>query len=533
MALEFIHVKLLKYTHTPVFFEAGLRYRIEKKLTISGRIADNSNPHGVHSLFSKEGLILDKAVDYDDIILNGVSFGNGRIDSIEFTGGDMARKEDYTYEITCYESGNLFNGTNGVYAGIVWTDADKIESLTETLEYEENDKGDKTYTHSISVQFSNYSSVADGNNKAKALASVFFNATSGLGSFLGSYSSIGGVKRLYAESYNLVDCSCSFTETVSIPSLRSGNYSYTLNYSVELGQDGFVTVSEKCDIVGLTNPRFAGATEGMNALSGGAFGRCNTVYGQYHFSSAPLFTQPIEKGVSIDKYGGRISLQQKFSNDPRYQNIATWEYTLEAQMDAQGYYTVSESGEIQGYGRPTERMTNSKNFYNNTVKPGILARVTNFYQLVSGRSMSLIKTAETRADKEYEGSISYSQTYTDNNTFSNGDIRKAELSITISKPVHLVQNYPVFNQKEVVQPQNQATLGTYSYQIKYRGKRGTQLSVYLGAAKTFINTNLPPYADRFIESVDYELNPISSEFSMNLVIKYAGVAKDFADIKLD
>lgn len=534
MALEFFHVKLLRYSHNPVFFEAGLRYRIEKKLTITGRLADLQNQEGVGSLLSKERAVLTAATDYDDIILNGINFGQGRIESVSFEGGLMVRDEDYTYEITCYEEGNLFNGTNGVYQGIVWTDAEKIESLNESFEFQEEENGDRTYTHSVEVQFSDYSSVADGTNKAKALAAVFFNATSGLGAFLGTYTNVGSAKKLYTESYNLIDCSCSFTETCVIPRERAGNYSYSLSYTLEQREDGFTTISESCTIKGLTNPRFAGALEGMSAMSAGVFTRCSSVYSEYPFSNSPLFQNPISRSVSIDKFTGEITLETSFTNDPRYQPDATWDYTLEGSRDSQGYYTITESGSVIGHGRPLkDKYLNAKNFFNTTVSPNIPSRINNFYQQISGRSLTLILTNQSDAQDEYEGTIQYSRTYTDNNLYSNGAIRKVEASITVAKPVHLVQRYNIFNQKEVVQPQNQATLGSVTYDIQLKGKRGTTLSVYLNAAKALVNANLPATSDRFIESVQYDLSPQTNSFGFSLTMKYAGSFKAFTDIKVD
>lgn len=534
MALEFIHVKLLRYSHRPVFLDAGLRLRIEKKLTITGRIADLANFDGVAALFSKEGQVIDAATDYDDILLNGISFGSGRIESIAFEGGQMVRDEDYTYEITCYEDGNLFNALGGVYQGLTWADAKKIEQLNESFEYVDNEEGERTYTHSVDVQFSNYVNVADGTNKAKLLASVFFNATSGLGAFLGSYANVGSAKRLYTESYNLIDCSCSFTETVVIPRESSGNYSYSLNYNLQLGEDGFTTISEQIEIRGLTNPRYAGALEGMSALEAGSFSRCSTVYSEYNFSSASLFTSAIQKTTTIDKFSGTITIELTFTNNPKYQNKATWEYTLEAQRDNEGYYSVTESGSILGYGRPlVDKYQNAQAFYTNPVLSGIVSRITQFYNDVSGRSLTLIKISESKSQNEYEGTVQYSQTYTDNNLYSEGDIRKTEATITVSKPVHLTQKYNVFNQKEIVQPQNQATLGNIAYQLKLKGKRGTQLSVYLVRAKSFVSANLPGTTDRFIENTQYEFSPQQNEFSFSLNMKYAGSFKAFNSITLD
>ena len=76
MALYFTNVKLLEYTHTPVSLGAGLRYRLEKQFKITGRLLDETYS-GPLALLQQQDLLLGRAVDYQDINLNGVSFGAG------------------------------------------------------------------------------------------------------------------------------------------------------------------------------------------------------------------------------------------------------------------------------------------------------------------------------------------------------------------------------------------------------------------------------------------------------------------------
>jgi len=534
MALEFHHVKLLKYSHTPVLLDAGLRFRIEKRLSIIGRLADINNTSGVNSLNTKEQQVLTAATDYDDIVLNGVSFGVGRIDNIQFDGGVMVRDENYTYDITCYEEGDLFNATNGVYQGLSWTNAKNIETLSESLSYQEDKDGTQNYSHSVEIKFTNYSSATAGINSAKTLASIFFNAKSGLGAFLGDFTGISSAKKLHSESYNLIDCSCSFTETCSIPKERYGNYSKSFNYSVSKETNGFVTVTEQCSIKGLTTPPYAGAQEGLNSLLPGAFARCSDIYDVYDFSDAPLFESPVSRAISINKFTGEISIESVYSNDPKYHLLATWEYTLECSRDEQNYYTITESGRVNGHGRPlVEKMGNAVSFFNATVAPDILARVTDLYSAASGRSLSLFLTSQSDSRDEYGGSINYSRSYTDSNLYSSGDIRKTEVSIVHSKPTHLVQNYNIFNHKEIVQSQKQSTMGEIQYDIKLRGKRGTSITTYLSAAQSIVNGALPAYDDRYVESVQYNLSPRENAFDFSLTLRYAGVHKSRNDIILD
>jgi hypothetical protein len=128
MALLFSNVKLLQYTHSPVRLDAGLRYRIEKQFTISGRLLDETYS-GPNELLQQQDALLGGAVDYEEIILNGISFGRGKVNSVNFSGGTMVRTEDYEYSIVCYDEGALTNGSGGVYTGITWTHTDEIEEL--------------------------------------------------------------------------------------------------------------------------------------------------------------------------------------------------------------------------------------------------------------------------------------------------------------------------------------------------------------------------------------------------------------------
>ncbi len=533
MALEFIHVKLLEYTHTPVFLDAGLRYRVEKKLVIFGRLSDLQNPEGVAAIFSQERLVLGTAHDYEDIYLNGVFFGRGRIENIQFEGGLMVRDENYTYTITCFEEGDLSNAIAGVYAGLTWSEARRIEELSENFEFKTDDKGESTYTHSVTVRFGENSDAAEGIALAKSLAAVFFNATSGLGAFMTSYAGLASAKRLYSEAYNVIDAACSFTETVRIPRERNGNYSYSLSYSLEQGSDGFADISETLKLTGLTNPRYAGALEGLNAMGAGAFGRVQTVYSQYAFSDAPLFSQPISRRVATDKFTGEITVELTYSNNPRYHEKAIWEYTIETSRDENGYYTVSESGSVVGIGRSLkDKYARALEFFQTDVEPSVATRVDDFYQQVSGRSLALLLTNQKFGKNEFEGSIEYSFTYTDNNLFADEDIRKVDATISVSNPVHLVQKYNIFNQKEIVQPQNQSTLGQIQYDIRLRGTRGTSLDTYLVRAKSIVAANLPVTTDRFIESVQYSLQPQTNEFTFSLTIIFVGTPKTFSDVSL-
>ena len=537
MSLYFDKVQFLTYRHTPILLNAGLRYRLEKRFTIEGILLDRANGSGVQSITNKEQAIINAANDYDDIYLEGILFGQGRIENISFGGGTMVNQDKYSYEIVCYEDGNLFNATNGVYAGITWANAKRIESISEDFQYSENEQGDKNYTHSIDVRFAQ-GTVTQEINLAKALAAEFFSATSGLGAFLFNETDTVGLKKLYVENYNIVDGTCSFNETVEIPSTRNGVYSLKVSYDVEQDADGYTNVTETCEIQGLTNPKFGAAQTGYQAQVGGTYTRCLAVYNAYNFSDATLFPQHLKRGVSHNKFEGIITITTTFSNNPRYHNNAVWEYTLDLSKDREGFYTVSEQGSVLGFGRPLiDKYNNALVFFETTVKGvanvNVYARLNDFYTNGSGRSLPLILIGQSFAKNEYEGTIQYSFTQTDNDLYDDDDIKKVELEVSTSNPVHLVQNYNVFNYKELIQTQKQCTLGQKSINITLKGKRGIPLLTYITKAKQLCNANLPSATDYFIADCNYSLTPINNDFSFTLNWSFKGDYKELGNLTVN
>jgi hypothetical protein len=533
MALVFENVTLLGYSHQPVLLDAGLRYRLEKKFSIEGRLEAYSNTSGVNAITSQQNLVLSGANDYDAIILNGISFGSGRIDNIDFKGGTLARDEEFTYDITCYQDGDLFNALSGVYRGITWNSPGRLDTLQESFEYKEDEKGEKSYSHSISVRYANYISATEGVNFVKSLASIFFNATSGLGAYLNAYSGLSKTKRLYTESYNLIDCSASYTESIVIPKTSLGTYSYQLAYQVDLGADGFTQVIETVRIQGLIVPKFSGAIQGLAALKIGAYSRADAVYLAYDFSDAPLFDQPISQGIVENKFDGTIEIVTTFSNNPKYQELAIWEYTITVQRDADSYYVASEKGSITGLGRPLQnKYLNAKSFFDTQIVPNFAARIQSVYQTASGRNLTLIETKQTFEKNEFAGRIEYEYAYTDNSLFARGAIKHLVLSVIVADPVALTQTYNMFNFGQIVQTQNQSSVGKITISVEMTGQRGTDISVYLAAAKGLAQANAPTQPDSFIESCQYSFSPENNSFQFHLEFIFTGVSKDFTDTTL-
>lgn len=529
--LYFEKPQILSYTHSPVFLDAGLRYRIDKKLTVKGVIIRKVDD-AVQQIITAENLILSGANDYEDIYLAGQFFGKGRILNINFNGGTLIPREEYTYDIECYEDGNLFNALNGVYQGLAWPNARKIESIDESFDYSESEAGDKTYNHSFSVKYREAVTRDDAISMAKIIASEFFSATSGLGSFLNSYSGLSGKKRFYTETYDLVNTTVSIEETLTIPANLAGNYSYGLSYNIDLNEDGFVNVTENIEIQGLTKPPYAGAEEGFLALKTGAYSRCNTVYTAYGFSNVSLYDTPISIDTKINKFKGEIIASATFTNNPKYQNFAIWERTTELTLNEANYYIVSERGSIRGMGRPNiNKYINALNFYNDNVKsPHVDDRLQTLYS-GTGRTHTLYLQTSSFSKNEFQGIISYEVSKTDDDRLSTNDIRSVSTEITLKNPVHMIEKYDILNYKQIAQTQKQSTLGQKNISIQLQGKRGIPIQTYIDKAKLICQSE-EPVEEHYISNVQYSFSPNLNNFNFNLDFIFVGDYKQLEDIEL-
>ena len=535
MAYNFDLVEILQYDHAPLRFGNDFRYAIEKQLSINGVLANYTNGAGISGIINKQELLLRSANDYDDIILNGVSFGSGKITSIKFEDNNLIRDNRYSFEITCLESGNLFNAVSGYYSGINWDSNTKlIDAFDESLSYSKDADGVQNYSHNIQVRYNRQFPALTGINLGKIFAQNLFNSSGGLFPFLGQYNNLNQYKRLYAETYNLIDRGCGFSAAAKILPNATGGYSYSLNYNLTLGEDGYCNIDETCDIQGVFAPRAAWSETGYNTLITGAFNRVNQVYSGYAFSALSLFSQPLEKSVATNKYEGKKTFSHRYSNNPRYQSGAIWEYQDEVQKDSAGYVTVTEQGSIKGYGRPSKDKYNSAyNFYNLVAAPGIDGRLSGLYVGFELYPKTLQTIKESFVRNEIAGEISYSREKTDNNLYIDvSGIKKSEVDVSISYPVHLFQNFSVFNQRELEQSQYTCTQGNVSISVKLRGKRTSVVQNYLDFCRPIITQYATFGTDTYLEGLSYDTAPLSNSFNMNANYKFISGYKLSTDLKL-
>lgn len=536
MPYFFDNTNLLQYEHRPVRFSAGGRYKIEKNFSIQGTLRNFTNISGIYGILSGQEKLLVNANDWDALYLNDIFFGSGQIKNISFGGGTLVQSNQYTFDITCWETGNLFNVLSGYYSGINWDGNTKLlDEIEEDFSYSKDDELVENIEHNISIRYNKSIPPSNGINLAKLFAQNLFNSTQGIFPFLGQYQNLGNYKRLYTETYNQITATCGFNAAARLLPNQTGGYSYILGYQLQLAEDGFTTITETVDIQGLNNFRIQAAESGYSSLFPNSYNRAFSIYNSYGFSTRPIYTGAIQAGITKNNREGTISFTNTFSNNPRYTGLAIWEYETNINEDQQGFVTIDENGSIIGYGRPyIDKLGNAITFYNTYVSGSINNRLGVLYSGYKNPGKNLLTIGQSFERQESRGLINYSKTLTDNNLFiNNSGIKKSEITISISNPTHIAIPFSVVNFKESIQPQNTVTQGSIDIDVRLKGQRGLDITGYLAFAKAIVRPYTGVATDPYVETVNYSISPLTNDFSLNANIKFHSGYKTFSDINVN
>ena len=520
--LNFENAAVLSYSQNSQFFGQIFRYQNQKNLSVQGVIRDVDNYSGVSGIQYQINQFFSGDNDYQPITINGYSFGTGKITSVNFDQGNDVRLKNYTVDIICYESGNLFNLTGLYYTGIQDSNNSPyhlLDNLSEDFSYNKNGST-FGYSHSVNLKFNSGSNPPQSPiEMAKSLAAKLIYSNVPFG-FLISGENTGIGRKLYNESYDLISNECSFTESYDRP-INNNGLLYTLTNSFERNENGIATVGEEANIKNITGtlrPEYFNENWiEMGSLLTGAFSRCSGIFSNYAESgSYPLYSGYTTLGKNINPFEGVASYNISFTNNPAQLSGFSWNYTNEISKSDR-YYQVSENGVILGHGIPQNfGIIVANNAYNN-IKPSIYSRVYSFYTGYVDVILTLNQVSENKSSSIFNGSVNYSAQFTDNPTYSTADplIRREVIEVNDSIPTPLINRFNIFNFKEIVQPANNATLGARSVSISLLGRRDITLTGFKNYAKIKLNENLPSGTDPFLTNINYNYNPIQKEFSAN------------------
>lgn len=532
MELLFSSAATLGLNYEFEFIGENFNFRNRKDLTIEGELLALDNFSGVEPIWSGVSGIISTQVEYSNILLNGISFGSGRLNSISFTPGVDVRRKPYTASFSVYSSGNISNliqsGYSGLYSGFSANDFKNISSLSETFDFQKNQ--DQTYTYDRQLDLSLLSgSPSAAQSQAKNIANFIFQSDVTF-PFLNSqypnfYEASG--RKIYSENYDLIKNEYSFSESFTFQ--NSSNYIWTYSHSTSQEENGEITVTERGRFKGINNSNYTAALNGFNTNFSSHYTRCNVVM-SYYYPSCSLKSTPISIEIERDTFLGEISYTVVFSTNPKYVGGVIWDYTHTCEQN-DGVCSISERGTVIGLGARASRFSVASTYFSTYVKPYISTRIASYY---SGASLFLASTCSATfkeesssiTDSEFDGKIEYSYKFTNDSRIENANgINFSEINISNSSPVPIISIYQILGDRnsEYAVPvyRGNSSLGSFSFNVKIISSEATQNINYLvQTAKSKISQSLIPSTEYYLKDVNYRYDFNNKDFSLDATYNY-------------
>ncbi|MEK6879602.1 MAG: hypothetical protein AABY22_08345 [Nanoarchaeota archaeon] len=517
--MDFSTARLLQYSHQKEFFGQNLFYfKTTKNLTIQGTFWQYNRQSGVSGIYEDINSFLSQSHDYQPITIGGITFGTGRINNINFEEGTDVQIKNWTADIVCYDTGNLFNFTGGNYNGINTSNFSALDRLDESFNFNQDQANKNTYSHTVNIRF-NSGIGLQPISLAKTLAASLMSINSITG-FLGNYS--GTEKKTYQERYNLQTNECSFTENVEYDQKSGSNYSITYTNEIRTDQGGITTVSENGIIKGLYQPLSGSVISGFDAEQANFFTRCSGIFSTYGPGSGyVLFNYPIEKKVDFDHFRGILQYNYTFSNNPALKTSGIWEYEHNLDRDISNIYRVNERGSVKGIGRSRSDKFNAAINQFNAISGTILTRTSGVYNTLTSGTLPLFLIRQSYGRNEAGGEINYETNYTDDvSLVSNSRIRKQEITYTDNLFTPLVNRFDIVNVKELVQNVSGIpNLASRNFNLKLIGARAVTLQEYIASGKNIAASYVPSSGvfgqDIWLNDLSYSYDSGNNNFTLN------------------
>jgi hypothetical protein len=546
--MNFSNVKVLSYEHKNNFWgDKAFRYGSTISISINGYILDLSNTSGVKDIFQSCKNLSDSLGAYQDIVIDNVNYGKGKITNVSFDSGNWVKVTEYTASIEIVGDGNLgsVNFTDLDFSNQVINDIKSniqyVEEFNESYSIDySSDQDSVSGVHSIDLKISTLFS-GDKIDFVKNLASALFSKTfsENLSKITYSKPSENLRKDFYSENYDSISGACGFKRNFSY-SNDSSCFSRNRSISVNFGEDGITTVSESNTIKGecMNSSLFDSAESGFSSEISGVFSRCNAAFTTYQtqFGSVdPLINKEIERSVKRNRFTGEIEYIISFTNDKRRKNLYTFEYVLDLSRSEDFIWSAVENGSVKGDGvmGSADRFNNALNGWN-TEKAGINARVQSFY--TSNAKIKPIPSVLNLINKNithapFEGLISYSYNYTDDSTLDmSSAIRRKSINITDSKATRIHNDFLIpggvvkyaiaqaANQSKQGEREVAGSLEISSSTLPFKGNDYFQECVNLASSNKGTGTDL------YLESFSFSSDEIEQNVEFNGKYKYSSAA---------
>ena len=523
MDLSFPNVSLLAFNQENRFFDAGYNYSNIQKLTINGYILDLISAFGISGVWTGQQGILNTVANnnnFQSLNLNGVQFGSGRINNINFDQGNDVKIDKYTANITIYQTGNLYNLNQNYYSGIDISNFQYLTNYNENYNFNLKENGGYSYNHSANITFNSGVGTLNAISAAKSTAKSLFTGFSlGFAFYSGYTSKIG--KRFYTESYNKITNNCSFNEIFDFD-IDSGNYSIVRTNKFDINEHGIINVNETARIKGIVRPTYQYAVNACDGEMNNSFSRCSGIYNLYApATSYPLISYPTIRGKTIDLFNNDIGYDIAFSNDISNSGIYTWSYVQNLSF-SESISRMVEEGEIIGRGQNRSMAYQNAQIGYGIMTNGVCGRTSGFYLNHSNGSGYNFCEFKDESYSPYKGIIRYNYKFSNENVVvGTSGIKKIDFQIQGNTPVYIENTFNIFNYKQIIQPGLNDTMGSKDLKLKLYGERINSLNDYLGNALYQINANAPTGLDPFISNTIYSFNPNQNIVDINVNWRYS------------
>lgn len=522
--------ELLSFSQNLVNLGDVISYKKEKNYEVRGRLSNYSNFDGTSGIFSQSNDQIRDLIDYEEIFLNGESFGYGFISAIDYTLGADVRDKKYSIAFTVYEKLDLFNVYGEYYSGVSGIQAEDthlLKSISESWNFDK--KSDQTFEYSRNLSIEMLSGAATNPTQtAKNLANILFNndlSISGLDVFYPNYSQSGN--KIYEESYSLFDLSYSFSESFAFQSGDPFIWRYAHSVSKE---GGSTSVNEKGSIVAAAKPKITSAMIGFDGSIIGVYERCSGVFDQYAFVDdigCPLINSPTNQQISFNEFLGSIDYDISYSNDDVISTGCITKISHSISHGQNQNSIINEKVEIKGLGQRTyplnQRYENAKNCYQNILSSSDL-RISGISSGVAVPCCSGFQPIKfSIADSESEGFINYSRDYSCNDSFKvEAPFTQVEYDVSISEGVPLHQTFRIIGFGEEVIggcKSGNSTLSAINTNVSIRSSGSPSLQEFLDFGYQYIEKPESGHCG-FIQDASYGFSSREKRFNLNVGYSY-------------
>jgi hypothetical protein len=539
--MNFDIAEVLSLSQNSELIGDGVAFRSVQNIGIRSRLINLRTEITVSPIWSGIDQ-LTNFTGYEPIILNGVNIGTGRMLSLSFEENTDTRFKPYRAEIQIVKEVESYN----VFTGIYFTDISGyakpyfkyLNSISESCSFNKSADDLYDFNQNLSVAVDSiYPN--DPKTLAKLIASGLFENNQFLnliGITVGNlYLNSGNGLYYNTENHDNINQVYSFTQ--KIQSRSSSDYVWKYNHVLDYSADGIINISENGTITSTkrnNNNVFTAASGGWDIVRTGIYNRLSGLYesyfkngsGQFFFSGdCNLKNQPTQSSVTKNIYAGNINYNYSYSNDPTINSGYSYSYEDVLSLDQNGFLSISERGDIQGFlTNRQQNFTLVKNKWN-TLKSGIYPRITgyinSFFTSENCKSNiigSLISSEENYS--EYNGNMSYDYEYSNNpDNIPSGDFLKISVERSDKAPVHNAVSYAIAHFDEIVQFTKQSSRGIFVNKIDIIAKTGVTLSGLLNAG--FARVIKPSGTDIYINDFSYNFSPQVNSLQMDVTYSYS------------